>query len=257
VPFCGTYTPSADMITQISPYDAPDLLKRGMEKPQEFEKIQMPFTKQAPVVKAILGIDDGAMSGKKGYYFQHFDKSHILQKDRTFLFRSGMFHHIADPGVTIANRLTAVILGQELLFRTYSRTNQFLDLSAFFREASDADIKSILSHGKFLGAEPEAIIPSCGPAVRRKFSAIVYSGVLDLDRATPDRIQDGMKEFFKIKLDIKIDKATGGRRLVLPSDPAEILKLLEYLTDGVYASHLTGEPRLTNSHRPLKQSSTY
>jgi len=254
-PFCVTYTPSPDAITKIAPFEVTPMLQRGIDKPQEFQKIQMPFTEDGPVVKAVLGIDDGSATGVKGFYFQHFDRSHILQKGRWFVFRSGMFEQIADPGVTISNRLTAVIINQELLFRTYSRTNQFLDLSSYFREASDTDIRSILRHPKFLMSDPEVVIQMCRPAMRKKFSAILYSKVLDNERATPDRIQDGMKTYFHVKLDVKIDKEAGQRRLVFPHEPADVGMLLEYLTDGVYTSHLTGEPRTSNSHRPLERQS--
>ncbi|MDB5350078.1 MAG: hypothetical protein JWN86_1325 [Planctomycetota bacterium] len=248
--FHATFTPSPDSITSISPFDIPLILSRGMDKPQEFHKIQMPFTPKAPVVRAILGIDNGTVTGQKGYYFQHFDRSHILQTGSTVLFRGGMFYSMVDPGVKIADRLMAVISGNELLFRSYFKTNQFLDLSAHFREASDEDITTVLQHEKLTKADPSLIIKMCKPVMRKKFSAILFTKVLDHEKATPDRIQGGMKRFFGVKLDIKIDR-TGKRRIVFPIDPLEVGHLLAYLTDSVYESDLTGEHRTSNSHRPL------
>ena len=134
--FCGTYRPNKEEVVTINPFVVPPLLERAARNPQEFPEIHMPFTESGPIVKAILGVDDGQRFGAKRFFFQYFDKTHILKRQMTFLFRSGTFHQLADPGVTISDYLTAVIVGTELFFRSFQRTNQFLDLTAHFKEAT-------------------------------------------------------------------------------------------------------------------------
>jgi hypothetical protein len=155
-----------------------------------------------------------------------------------------------DPGVKIADRLAAVITGGKLFFRSYNRTNQFLDLTDHFREASDHDITTILKHDKITKTNAEYIISLCRPMMRKKFSAIMFTGVLDKAQATPERIQAGMRRFFEVAIEIKT-KPSGDQQIVFPTDPMEMSHLLEYLTDSVYESDLTGEHRSSNSHRPL------
>ena len=159
-----------------------------------------------------------------------------------------MFHQLADPGVTISDRLTAVIVGTELLFRSFQRTNQFLDLTAHFKEATDAEIKTLLSHPSFSQTDPDAILKACKPAMRKKFSAILFSKVLDNEKVTPDRIQRGAKKF-GIRLQVKAESGT--RKLVFPENTPEAMKLLQYLAEELYISDLTEQPFETNSHRPL------
>src|SRR5207244_7015042 len=72
----------------------------------------------------------------------------------TTLFRS------THPGVTISDHLTAVIVGTDLLFRSFQRTNQFLDLTPYFKEATDAEIKTLLNHVTFFKNDSDAIIRS-------------------------------------------------------------------------------------------------
>ena len=90
----------------------PPLFERAAKNPQEFSDLQMPFTASGPIVKAVLAVDDGQQSGVRRFFFQHFDSRHILKPKRTFLFRSGMFHQLTNPGVTLSENLTAVIVGQ-------------------------------------------------------------------------------------------------------------------------------------------------
>jgi hypothetical protein len=246
--FCATYKPSQEEVVSISPFPLPALLERAARNPQEFPGIQMPFTDNGPVVKAILAVDAGLDSGTKRFFFQHFDKTHILKQRRTFLFRSGMFHELTDPGVTISDHLTAVIVGKELLFRSFQRTNQFLDLTGLFKEATDTEIKTLLAHDCFCKNDSDAILAACKPAMRRKFSAILNSKVLDHPKATPDRIRNGAKKF-GITLQIKV--VSGSRKLVFPEDQQEAMKLLQYLAEELYFSDLTEQPYETNSHRPL------
>jgi hypothetical protein len=200
------------------------------------------------LVKAILSVDDGGASGTRRFFFQHFDRTHILKPKKTFLFQSGMFHQLTDPGVTISDHLTAVIVGTELLFRSFQRTNQFLDLTAHFKEATDTEIKSLLSHPSFPKTDSDSILAACKPAMRKKFSAILFSKILDHEKVTPDRIQRGAKKF-GINLHIKVE--SGARKLVFPENTQEAMKLLQYLAEELYISDLTEQPCETNSHRPL------
>lgn len=246
--FCGTYKPSKEEVVSISPFSVPPLLERAAKNPQEFSEIQMPFQAGGPIVKAILAVDDGQHSGTRRYFFQHFDGTHILKPKRTFLFHSGMFHQLTHPGVTVADRLTAVLIGTELSFRSFFRTNQFLDLTSYFREANDTEIKTLLGHSLFYKADPDTILTSCKPLMRKKFSAILHSKILDHPKATADRIQKGAKKF-GITLQIKVD--AGSRKLVFPANLDDATKLLQYLAEELYISEVTEQPCETNSYRPL------
>src|SRR5262245_54181467 len=77
-PFHAAYKPNKDEVVTITQFRIPELLHRAAKDPQEFSDIHMPFTEEGPLVKAILGMDDGKLSGVKRFFFQHFDKTHIL-----------------------------------------------------------------------------------------------------------------------------------------------------------------------------------
>jgi hypothetical protein len=251
--FHGTYKPAAEEVISINPFPPPAYLERAAKNPQEFASISMPFPEGGAAVKAILAVDDGAASGTRRFFFQHFDRTHVLKPKRTLLFQSGMLHELTDPGLTVSERLTAVLVGPELLFRSFLRTNQFLDLAAYFRDATDSEIKTLLGHDTFCKNDAEAILSKCKPATRKRFSAILHSKILDHPKATPERIRTRAKRF-GIALQVRV--VEGSKRLVFPDDAAEAAKLLQYLAEELYFSDLTEQACETNSHRPLPAQPT-
>lgn len=246
--FAPSYRPNDNEVLSVSPYDLPDLLQRAATKPMEFAFLTMPFTKSSPVVKAIVAVDDGGSSGTTRYFFQHFDGRHILKPQRTFLFKSDMFQQLADPGVTIADRLTAVLVGTELLFRSYHLTAQFLDLTGQFKEATNEDIKAILGHKCFFSSDADAAVETCKPAMRRKFSEIQHSKILDHPNATPDRIKARAKKY---GIEVQLKGPSSGRQVVFPADPKEAMKLLQFLAEELYSGEISDLPFASNSHRKV------
>lgn len=246
--FSPSYRPDDNEVQAINPFPLPPLLERAATRPMEFVELAMPFTQSGPVVRAILAVDDGASSGSKRYFFQHFDGRHILKTGFTFLFRGEMFQELDAPGVTISDYLTAVLVGTELLFRSYHLTAQFLDLSSHFKEATNDDIRAILGNGAFCKNNADAIIAACKPAMRRKFSAIQHSKILEHANATPDRIKARAKKY---GIDVQLKGASGARQVVFPEDPKEAMKLLQFLAEDLYFGEITEEQFASNSHRKV------
>ena len=129
--FTPTYTPLDGEVIKIDKFELPDHLEKALSAPQEFGDLSMPFTDSAPGVKAILAVDVTTQR----FYFQYFDRSRVLRRSFTAIFKSGMFQKLSDPGITVDNKLAAVIADGKLLFRSFHRVNQFLDLKDFFRGA--------------------------------------------------------------------------------------------------------------------------
>jgi len=244
--FTPTYTPLDGEVVSICDFELPSHLQRSLTAPQEFHDLTLPFTAAAPVVKAILGVD----GVNQVLYFQYFDRSRMLRKDRTAIFKSGMFHRLDDPGITIDNQLAAVITNETLRFRSFHRVNQFIDLKEFFKEATDADIQVVLAHDKLKVANPQALLDSLSSRMRKRFSIVIATGILDHEKATPRKIQSRAKKFEG--LDIRLAGAAGSRRIIFPSDAKTMGLFLRFLAEELYVSEITEQARETNSSRALK-----
>lgn len=243
--FTPTYTPLDGEVIEIDSFGLPDHLQNTLSAPQEFADLSMPFTDAAPVIKAILAVD----SENQRFYFQYFDRSRILRRSATAIFKGGMFQKLDDPGITIDNHLAAVIADGKLRFRSFHRVNQFLDLKDFFREATDSDIELVLKHDKLAVEDADGIIATLSPRMRKRFSIVIASGILDHEKATPERIQSRAKKFDGIE--VRLSGRPGERRVIFPSDAKTMGLLLRFLAEELYISEITEQQREANSSRAL------
>ncbi|WP_417398219.1 Kiwa anti-phage protein KwaB-like domain-containing protein [Gimesia chilikensis] len=245
LPFSPTYTPQHKETVSIENFPLPELLKKALQTPQCLPELKFPFSEKAPIVKALLAVD----STNTLFYFQYFDSSKILKKRLTFLYNSNMFRKLDDPGITIDNHLTAIISDGNLYFRSFYRVRQFLDLDSFFKEATNSDLVEILTHEKLSVDNSDEIIKSLSSQMRKKFSIVMSTGILDDERVTPRKIQNRAKKFDG--LDIKLTGKSGNQKVIFPTAPKTMGIFLRFLAEEFYISQLTDEPRETNSSRPL------
>ncbi len=180
---------------------------------------------------------------------QAFNKSRLLAKNLTILFTSNTYQRLADPGLTLDSKLAGVFRGGALCFRSYAAINPIIDISNYFTEASDKDIEQILQHDALLVDNIELIVTLTDSVIRKRYSAILASKVLDV--VTPRKIVSKAKAY-GFKLSTK--KVQGKDALVFPTTKAEIKELLTFLNEGFYKGELTGELFRANSKRPIAKS---
>ncbi|SRR6266851_4145030 len=116
ITFSPSYQPDADELFIIQRYALPSFLQHAVTSPDHFPELQLPFTPNGPIVKAILVAFPPGRGGRPQYLFQHFDRRRILNTQRTLIFRGGEFSRLEDPGVVIGDHLDAVIQGEDLIF---------------------------------------------------------------------------------------------------------------------------------------------
>ncbi len=168
----------------------------------------------------------------------------------TAIFKGGMFQKLDDPGITIDNHLAAVIADGKLMFRSFHRVRQFLDLEDFFKEATDSDIKSVLSHEKLLVEDADSVLWSLSTRMRKRFSILIDSEILDHEKVTPEKIQNRARKFDG--LDVKLKGSAGSRKVIFPTDAKTMGLFLRFLAEELYISELTEQAREANSSRALK-----
>ncbi len=245
IDFSPSYNPHHDEVVVVKGFDLPAHLQKAVDAPQEFDDLLFPFTPQAPMVKAVLAVN----TENRELYFQYFDRSRILKRDFTAIFKSGMFQKLVEPGITIDNHLSALIRDGNLYFRSFHRVRQFLNLGVFFKEATNEDIESILSHEKLVVDDPDGVISALSDRMRRRFSIVMATGILDHEKVTPERIQSRSKKFDQ--LDVKLAGKAGSRKVVFPTDATTMGLFLKFLSEELYISELTDQQREANSSRPL------
>ena len=182
--------------------------------------------------------------------FQNFKTFQVIETDsiRSLFLRDDTYTNVGTPGFTLDNKLSAIYhsTGRKLLFRSFRNVNIFLPLSEYFREASEEEIREILSHELFSPENLDASVANPSSSFRKKYALLKQSGVLD--RFTARQIQSLSEGY-----DVSIELSADNEKIVFPSKKLDALKLLGFLNDEYVRGAVTGIPYITNSKRKMDQ----
>ena len=176
--------------------------------------------------------------------FQNFSRGQILEPG-SILHPEGNSHKIIrDKTLRLNNKLTAVYSSEDgkLLFDSFHYAKTFLELSDYYYEASDGDIRALLNHNLFICEDEKKILKNANQYMRRRFAILKDSDILE--RLSAEYVQEKVAEH---KLPIPIQVRCG--KLVFPTENNDAKVVLQFLNEEIYQGALTGEYYETNSKR--------
>ncbi len=245
IDFDGRYLPDPGEIFKIDDFAIDPALLAAAHSPlksKQFVIASSPY----PVIRAIAA---STVTGPKPedvrIVFQEFRADRIIREGFALFHQNGTFTRVDHSGLTISGKIDAVFEKGTLYFKSYYSANRFVDLTNYFKDASDEDVRGLLKSKKFSTGDEEALLKVLDNSMRRKLGAIEKNN--PLDTVTPEALQAAGKEF---DIPVDIDVSHGKKSVVLPSTKPELKDLLYLLHDGLYKSPITQLQMLSNSHRP-------
>ena len=192
--------------------------------------------------EGIKGIFTGVtVNGAVKVLVQRFSPQQILSR-RFSLFQAGnAFRRLSDPAFSLDTGLTCVIEGGQIKFRSFHKLRAIISLLDVYRAATDQEVQAFAAHAHFEVADTAAFIATADQTIRRLVHAISNSGVLN---------KHGVVQIQTACNAVGLVVTVNNGRLIMPTDRAEIKKLLRFLDDGLYQAPLTGARYITNSKRP-------
>ncbi|NKI35866.1 hypothetical protein HFP89_11900 [Wenzhouxiangella sp. XN79A] len=174
--------------------------------------------------------------------FQNFSRSHVIRPGRFLFLQRNTYETTQRPGLTLADKLSAVFLSdeQKLLFHNFRTVNSFLPLAEFYSEASEQQIREVLQHELFEPEDLDALAVDAPQWFRKRFAMLKDSGVLDDYSANQIRERSAGYE-------IIIQVRNG--RIVFPAERPEAKKLLQFLNEELFRGAITETLYETNSKR--------
>ena len=174
--------------------------------------------------------------------FQNFTRSRVIKPGYFLFLAHNTYKGVEHPGLTLDNKLSAVFqpVHRKLLFNNLRTVNSFIPLSDYYREATESEIRKVLSHELLAAEDPDKSIADINQWSRKRFAMLKESGVLD--RYTAEQIKDqskGHSVFIKVLCN----------KVVFPADKAEAKRVLQFLNEELYLGPITDTPYETNSKR--------
>ena len=135
------------------------------------------------------------------------------------------------------------MLGNELLFYSYHNTRRFLDLSSYYKAATDTDLEVFAKQEALYVDDLKDFMENADALIRKKVTLLQKNKVLD---SVPAKEIQTRAKAYGVKVRVKKNQ------IVVPSDKAELKDLLRFLDEDYFTTILTNRKCITNSKKYLK-----
>lgn len=243
--FDGAYTPDEGECLVIADYADVDNLHEAVEHPLGIPEIP-PDPAAFDAVRALFAgyRTDG---GERVVLIQSFNRRRVISPTGfTLLHSADTYRRVDEVGLTLDDRLAAMLVGTSLRFLSFHAIRQVLDLSAYFAEATVPELRAFARTDGIHVADEEAFVAMADTWVQKKVTLIGRNGILAA--VSSAEIQRAAGEF---GIEVRTVQANGREAVTLPGVKAELKALLKFLDEDYYRSPLQGRTYVTNSKRPV------
>lgn len=244
VEFAGSYSVDESELFVIQNYELDERIVYAIQNPEETEELHL---RAGPVgIKSIFAGNYVEDEDSTSAYFQTFTNTRLLRRGFTILQQANAFQRLDDPGFTLDSKLAVAFEGDDLFFKKYATANRVVDITEYFREANDVEVRQVLTHDRFNVEDVDAVLDICDTWMRKRFSSLLESGVMD--DVGPRRIRNVARDY---GLEFSTTRNGNRDQLVFPTEKREMKKMLTFLNEGYYEGILTGTHYQTNSNRSV------
>lgn len=192
-------------------------------------------------IRGVIGFSHAA-DGAELLLFQNFSRGHVIQPGRFLFLQNGIYTTTPSRALTLASQLSAVyyIAERELLFKNFHNVNTFLLLANCIQEATDAEIREVLTQSIFVAEDVNVTVTTANQWVKKRFAMLKESSILDRHSAA-DIQRRGAQYGVRVQLD--------NDKIVFPADKVASKKLLQFLNEEIFRGAITETIYETNSKR--------
>jgi hypothetical protein len=240
--FDGKYTPDLNQCLYIDKYDDIDGLATAITNATSVPALKTSVDSLQSIKALFTGRVDSV--GKVIVFVQLFEKRRIISTGGllTLVLNSQHYTKFHTIGMTIDEKISAILYDKKLRFFSFFVARQIFDLSDHYIVATDKDLNDFASLPIVEVHDNKKFFENADTWVRRKIALIKQNGVLD---EVP--IADIKKVATQFGVNVFTKKNSEIEMIVMPEDKAELKKLLRFLDEDYYNSSLRSLPHLTNS----------
>lgn len=251
VAFDGKYKPDDGECLVIADYDDIDNVHNAVANPLGVPEIE-PVPGEFEEIKALFyGRSEGS---KKIAVLQSFDRRKIISNKAgivlTFIHEENVYRKVDNVGLSLDTRLSAILEDKKLLFFSFFAARQIFDLTQYYKEATDEDLRTLANSGSVQVGNVADFIATSDTWIRRKVALVMQSAILD-----KVNLEEAKAVANAFGIELKTAEIDGKDVLVLPENKAELKKVLRFLDEDYFKSALLSTPHLSNSKRQIAVAS--
>ncbi|HGA5724258.1 TPA: Kiwa anti-phage protein KwaB-like domain-containing protein, partial [Salmonella enterica subsp. diarizonae serovar 50:k:z35] len=250
IEFCASYNVQDGEIFSINPFDDEIGIINAIERPDAVP-VWDPDDVSVHYFKALFTGEPASNGNPTQVWLQCFDRRQIINNEKSFFQvvtqPGNRFSVSTRPGFSLSDRLTAILVGDKLLFKSFFMLRRFFNMEEYFNEATREDLDNFVGNDIFHVENAEDFMMFADSAIKKKVSLIISSGILN-DQPIENLIECAQK----IGYQLGITNVNGDNKITMPNSKREVKQLLYFLDQGYFNSIITNELMLTNSKRPIR-----
>lgn len=212
-------------VFKVEDYSLPADFTEAIDRWQSLDSLE-PEEMVPDQVKVIMGVEQtesGIITA-----FKKLNRSRILDREATwFLWNNNTFDTVDGPGFVLPEGLAAVHTQGDLFFDKERTVNAFLDLTAYFREATREEVEQLIGSGplEWRGNKPIQNV------VSKRCKRLMYMFISRGGFSDPNISTAGIRDVAaEIGLTVDLDTENGQEIIVLPDTSKDITHVFEILT---------------------------
>ena len=247
IAFTGSYNVDEGEIFTIAHYPLPPAIGMAIGNP-----LTCPVLNLNTETHRIRALFSGTWTvAKKAVNFQVFDAGKLLKRGFTLIGSGDIYKKLEEPGLMLQDKLTAHFHNGTLYFCSYHNTKRFLDLTEYYREATDNDLDDFAAIELFIFEDRAGFKGQADSIIRKKIALLQKNEVLkDLTVADIQAVANNFNADLSEEHHINIMINEGGK-LVIPEDKKQLKELIRFLDEDYFTAPLTKRKCLTNSKQYL------
>jgi hypothetical protein len=228
IEFDGNYRVEDDEVLFVN-MELPDEFNDIISNPTGLKILDLSEDK----IKAVFWFDNSV------FYFQNFDSRKLLRNRNVLVYNRNTYDAISNDAFIIDNSVNAVYSKNKFYFLSYANANRIFNLSAFYVEATDADVDDFRNHATVAIEDDTWFKDNANSVIRKQITLIQKSNILD--GANTKKIKTRAKKF-GLLIDLDDDE-----KIKFPCDKRNCRDILLFLNEQYYSGLISGTPYKTSS----------
>lgn len=243
ITFAGSYNVDIGEIFTIEGYPLPETIGNAISNP-----LTCPILNLNEETHRIKALFTGKWADQEQRVsFQLFDSGRLLKRGWALINSGDTYTKLESPGLILQEKLTAFYRNGTLYFCSYHNTKRFLDLSDYYREATNSDLDEFATNEMFEFEDQESFKDSADSIIRKKIALLQKNNVLDNLQVTDiQTVAENFNQSLPEENHITINISEDGK-LIIPQDKKKLKELIRFLDEDYVTAPLTKRHCLTNS----------
>lgn len=241
IDYVAGYTPEPHERFVLGDYEPPDWLADENSRSVASLDSITDFPQALHSIRSIVAFVQDE-HGEETVLFQRFSPSKVIKPGRFLLLQHGTYRSTANPGLTLDGKLSAVYqpAKRKLLFHNFRNVNAFLPLFDIYREATENEIKEVLSHTLLAPQDADALATDSNQWFRTRFAMLKDSPILEQYSANQIKASSSGYD-----VEVQVEN----NQIIFPADRSAARKLLQFLNEERFRGAITNTLYETNSKR--------